>query len=388
MNSFLGFALNSILRKFSKNLFIYIILSILITINLSFFTVSNSIQKELETTLSPLPDIIVQKIEAGRQRNIEISRADKILNIQGVENVFTRLWGYYYFDFAGANFSVIGIDIFDSSYKKSLNDVADLFNDTLEENSIIVGKAVYDLFQKSGYKQNVYFKDVNGSYLKLKIAGVFDKFTDLESADTIIMNTDLFRKIFGIPENMCTDIAVKIANPIEIPNIKNKISLLFSDIRIITKKDIETSYQNIFDYKKSIFTLIIAISLFTFFIIIFDKLSGVDTGEKHEVALLKSLGWSISDILRTKFYEAFIISFLSYLTGFLISIIFVYYLNAPFLKDIFTGYSILKPEFNLNYYFDFSLYFTVFLLSIPVYIAATIIPSWKIATLDADEVIK
>ncbi|MEA3289003.1 MAG: ABC transporter permease, partial [Campylobacterota bacterium] len=86
--------------------------------------------------------------------------------------------------------------------------------------------------------------------------------------------------------------------------------------------------------------------------------------------------------------ESSIISFISYMTGIIISFIYVYVFHAPLLRDIFEGYSKLKTTFDLPFILDIQTLALVFFITVPVYIAATIIPSWKTATLDADEVIR
>lgn len=390
MNSFLSFAINSLFRRGSKNIFIYIVLALLITMVLSVFMVSGALKQELDLTVSALPEITVQKIEAGKQRDIDIERADEILNIPGVSNVFPRVWGYYYFDFAGVNFSIIGIDIFDNQYKKSLQTIANRFDDILDNETpaMIVGQSIYQLFQDVGYHEAMYFRKIDGSYIQVKIGGVFKYETDLESSDTIVLPIDTAREILSVHDGFVTDITVNIPNPEEIQTIAVKIQKMYPDVRIISKNDILISYQNIFDYKNGIFMVLLSIALFTFFIIIFDKLSGVSSEEKVEVGILKSLGWTINDIIRLKFYESVMISISAYLTGFLFSLIYVFYMNAPMIRNIFSGYSSLKSTFQLSYHFDIKLYVLVFLITVPVFIAATIIPSWKIASTDADEVLR
>ena len=170
--------------------------------------------------------------------------------------------------------------------------------------------------------------------------------------------------------------------------VASKIKLLYPDTRIVTTQDLKVSYQNIFDYKSGIFLALFIVSLFTFFIIIYDKSSGLSSEEKREIGILKAIGWRVDDVLKEKFYESFIISFFSYTLGITLSFAYVYLLQAPVLQNIFVGYSQLKTSFELPFVFDFQTLFLVFFLSVPIYIAATIIPSWKVATLEADEVIR
>ena len=117
-------------------------------------------------------------------------------------------------------------------------------------------------------------------------------------------------------------------------------------------------------------------------------LDGRPGHQKQTIGILKALGWKVDDILTEKFIESFIISFIAYIVGIMIAFCFVYFFNAPILRDIFEGYSQLKTSFNLPFVIDFQILALVFFITIPIYIAATIIPSWRTATLDADEVIR
>lgn len=202
------------------------------------------------------------------------------------------------------------------------------------------------------------------------------------------MSNDNIREVFDLKNDTFTDIVVKVANPKEIATVVGKIQQLYPDTRVISKNDLSVSYQNIFDYKSGVFLALFLVSLFTFFIIIYDKLSGLSSERKKEIGVLKAIGWSVNDVLKAKFYEGFILSFFAYIVGVSIALFFVFILNAPLLRFIFEGYSVLKTSFNLVFVLDMQTLFLVFFLSVPIFIAATIIPSWKIATLDADEVMR
>lgn len=385
------YAINAILRQKSKSFFITTIFTFLTFLLTSVFFITHSIKHELNLTVDSLPQITVQKIKAGKAYDIDISVVDDILELSGVDDAVARVWGYYYFENIGVNFTLVGLNSYEKPYKNSFENIVKKFELDKSDNnsSMIVGRGVKESMEKGYYLQNYFnFIKPDGTIKRVNIAGIFDADTQLESNDVIVLSKDDTREIFDMDESIATDIVIKVANPQEIPTIVEKIKLLHPDTRIITNEDLKVSYQNIFDYKSGIFLAIFIIALFTFFIIIYDKSSGLSSEEKREIGILKATGWTVDDVLKEKFYESFIISFIAYLVGVILAFGFVYLFQAPVLRDIFVGYSQLKTTFELPFVFDFQTLFLVFFLSVPIYIAATIIPSWRIATLETDEVIR
>jgi len=380
------YAINSILRQKYKAIFITIVFTLLIFLLTSIFFITNSLRYELDSTVESLPEITIQNLKAGRVVDIDVDMVDDILGIAGVNDAVARVWGYYYFKNGGVNLSLVGIDEYEKQYKKSFTNIVDKFD--LNSPSMILGVGVKQVFKDSYYEEYFNFIKPDGTLKKVNIAGVFDGDTKLESNDVIVMSKDLLREIFDMSEDKATDIVVKVANPQEVATVASKIELMFPNSRVITKQDLKVSYQNIFDYKSGVFLALFIIALFTFFIIIYDKASGLSSEEKREIGILKAIGWRVDDVLKEKFYEAFIISFFSYIAGVSLAVGYVYIFQAPLLKNIFIGYSDLKVSFELPFIFDIQTLALVFLLTIPIYVGATIIPSWRVATLEADEVIR
>ncbi len=384
------YAINALFRNRSKNIFILVVFTLLTTLLTSVFLITGSIKYELHSTVDALPQITVQKIKAGRHYDIDSSIADEIIGIAGVSEAVPRVWGYYYFENAGVNFSLVGIEQYEQQYKKSFNQVVKKFDfDELNsKNQMVVGVGVKNIMNASYYNDYFNFIKPDGSFKKITLAGVFESETQLESNDMILMAKETVREIFDIAESKATDIVVKIPNPEEITTIASKIKLMYPDTRVISSNDLKVSYQNIFDYKSGVFLALFIVALFTFFMIIYDKASGLSSEEKREIGILKAIGWRVDDVLKEKFYESFILSFLAYTIGILLAFGFVYLFQAPLLREIFVGYSQLKTSFELPFIFDIQTLFLVFFLSVPIYIAATIIPSWRAATLEVEEVIR
>lgn len=380
------YAINSLIRQKYKSFFVILVLTSLVFLLSSLFFITNSIKYELKSTLESLPEITIQKIKAGRHYDISVDVVDEVLSITGVQSAVARVWGYYYFENAGVNFTLVGLDEYEQQYKKSfVKAVKEL---DFSKPSMIVGEGVKKVMDKNYYKDYFNFIKPDGTLKKMALTGLFNSDTELESNDVMVMSKESVREIFDIPSQSATDIVIRVSNHNEIATIASKIKQLYPDSRVVTKDDLKISYQNIFDYKSGVFLVLFVISIFTFFIIIYDKTSGLSSEQKREIGVLKAIGWRVDDVLREKFYEGLIVSFFSYILGIIFALFFVYVLKAPLLQNIFSGYSQLKTSFNLPFVLDVQTLALIFFLSVPIYIAATIIPSWRSATLEVDEVIR
>ncbi|BCD61684.1 hypothetical protein NitYY0826_C0545 [Nitratiruptor sp. YY08-26] len=382
----LAFALASLRRRVWKNVSLFIIFSLLIFTVMSVFLIAASLKKELFITLDALPDIYVQKVAAGRLVPIAMQRVEEIENISGIAWAMPRVWGYYYYAPAGVNFSVVGIDFDDVSYKESFNEA--IANTEAEGNFMVVGEGVKRVLQSHYYKNFFNFITPQGDFIKVKLAGTFPAQSALEASDTILLPMQLARKIFALSKNEATDIVVKLQNPKEMRTIAAKLRTLYPDTRVITKEDLRTSYQNLFDYKSGLFLALFIGALFAFFILVFEKASSVGKEQIKEIGILKALGWRIEDVLFLKLLESLIVIGSSYLVGVIGSYFFVFALQAPLLRNLFNGFSALKPQADLMVVYEPSIAVSIFLILVPLYLAATIVPSWRAAVIDPEEAIR
>jgi len=158
------FAINSILRKKNKNIFTLIIFTMLTFILTAVFFIVHSIQYELNTTVEALPQIIVQNTKAGRSYDCKTNMVYNILELSGVSDANARVWGYYYFENAKVNFTIVGIDQYEEQYKNSLTDIVNKFDmDIISKNSsMVVGVGVKKIMEQNYYKEYFNFITPNG----------------------------------------------------------------------------------------------------------------------------------------------------------------------------------------------------------------------------------
>ncbi len=387
----IDFTLKSLKRRLTKKLSVIFIFSLIVFLLVSVFSISSSIKKELEISVNALPEIIVQKMSGGRQTVIPVDRAYEIATISGVQNAYDRVWGYYYFVNDNVNFTVVGLDFDLEAYKQKYSDIINLYaeaTDTIDEPFMIVGSGVYKMLEDNFYKNFYNFRTVTGEMLETKIVGSFTDVSAMETNDVILMPVNYVRELFDISENYATDIVVRIPNPEEIEIVKQKLNSMYPDSRIVSRLDIEASYQNIFDYKSGLFLALLIVAFVAFFILVYDNASGLSIEDRREIGILKAVGWQVENILQIKFIEGSLISLFSFFLGTGTALFYVYILQAPILRNLFTGASNLKPTFNLIPVINFEILILIFILTVPVYILATVIPSWKSSVIDADEVMR
>jgi len=383
----LEYALAYILRNKNKNIFIVIVFTLLVALLSTIFFITTTVEHEMKTRISYKPDIVVEAYKAGMKSTVNSKLLDRLLEIDGISSGHLRVEGNYNFRAKDQKFYLYGVAPFEDQSDSFIQKI--LKNEELNASEMLVSSYVKDIMQKAYYTDYFNFIKPDGSLQKIYIKNSFDIKRRVDLKNLILLDQDNLREIFGYKENEGSDIALSVANKNELDFITSKIRLMLPNAKVISKNDLNVQYEKLFDYDSGVFLSLFVVAIFTFFIIIYDKANGLSSEEKREIGILKAIGWRVEDVLHAKFYEASIISFFSFFIGLIIAFIYVFVLKAPLLGEIFMHEKLLDIHtFRLDVYLELSYTLLIFLLSVPVYIAATLIPSWKVATLDADEVMR
>ncbi len=385
---FINFLFLLLIKHKSKHIAIFIISILIVFLISSVLFISNSLKKEVFFTLENQSDFVIQKINSGKMLDIPTSWIDDFSSINGVTNTQARVYGSYYFMPENVYFTIIGIDLFEENTNlkellKTLN-----ISDFLQNDSMIIGNGIKKIFDKYHYFYSYDFKLFNNVTTNVKIFKDLPKESNLVANDLIIMDINLAKKILNIKEDEATDIILNVPNDLERQNIKEQLILKHSNIRILQKETLKKEYENMFNYKGGIFLVLFIVVIFTFILILYQRYSMISSNDKKEIGILKAVGWSIKDIIKLKIIENFIVGFMAFIIGVIISYIFVFISNAPILKNIFIGFSNVQNDFVLNPSVDFTTLITLFLFFIIPFLSAVLIPVWKISVIDANESMK
>jgi ABC-type lipoprotein release transport system permease subunit len=310
-----------------------------------------------------------------------------MLEIYGITKVTPRVYGRYFFEPKEKSFLIVGVDFFEEQSHKNLKkliddtDIKAFFNG----NNMLVGEGVKAYLQANFYNDSYNFLTPKGVFENVHIFKDLPSQSNLMTNDMMVMPIDLARKILGYSDDEVTDIAFNVPNPDEWYMISDKVSALHYDLHVVNKSDVQKSYENLYNYKGGFFLILFLMVLGTFALILYQRYSMVYSSERRQVGLLRALGWSINDVLKLKFMETLLVVLISFVIGIFIAYMYVFVFGAPLLKEVFLGGQNLHNTLSFVPVLDFSVLTSIFLLYALPFIAAVLIPVWRVSVTDPKE---
>lgn len=366
----LDFALSSLARRKAKNISLVTLYTLIVFVLASLIFFVTAIKKEAAVILKDAPDMVVQKVLAGRHDLIPVRYAKEIAAIRGVGETAPRLWGYYYDPAVGANYTLM---VSDKLAKES--------------DDIIIGSGVAGT-RKLTEGDLMQFRAYDRTPLMLQVSRILPYESELAAADLILMSEKSFRKLFNFPDGYATDLALSVRNSKELSTIATKIVERFPDLRPIPKSEILRTYDSVFDWRGGMMIVMLAAAVLAFIIFAWDKATGLSAEERKEIGILKSIGWETNDVLLLKFWEGTVISLSAFLMGVILAYCHLFFLSAPLFEHALKGWAVIYPRFRLVPVIDAYQLAVLFFLTVIPYTTATIIPSWRAATVDPDEAMR
>jgi ABC-type lipoprotein release transport system permease subunit len=368
--SFVGLTLHFLIRRKGKHAALFLVYTLIVFLLSSVFFFTQAVKKEASLVLDDAPEIIVQRLVAGRHDLMPEQAVEKISAITGVDSVRGRLWGYYYDPVFHANYTLV----VPPEFRYGAGD-------------LVVGKGVArsSIVSEGGLMP---LKTHDGTIVTLTVRDTLSSDSELVSSDLILISETDFRSIFGIRKGLFTDLGVSVRNPKEIATIAGKIKKMLPDSRPVTRSEILRTYDAVFNWRGGIMLLILSGCVIAFMIFSWDKAAGLSAGEKKEIGILKATGWETSDVILLKFWEGMIMSLTSFLGGVVLAYLHVFFTSSVLFSPVLKGWSVLYPEFRLVPFIDAYQVAAVFCLTVLPYTAATIIPAWKAANADPDAVMR
>lgn len=371
----IDFTLASLARRKLKNIGLLLVYTLIVFLLASVMLYTSALRREAAQVLQNSPEVIVQRMVAGRHDLIPPGYLEKLGRIRGVQKKEGRLWGYYYDAVVKANYTFM------------VPTAAAVAAGKVADGKIVVGAAVA---RERGLVPGnlISFRSYSGRLFSFAVAAVLPHEAELVSADLILLSEADYRAFFQIPAGHYTDIALSVANPQEVRNIAAKLAETLPDSRPILREEVLRTYESIFNWREGIVLVLLSGGILAFAIFAWEKASGLSAEEKREIGILKAIGWETGDVLKMKFWEGALISLTAFLLGYVAAYLHVFRFSSTLFEPVLKGWAVLYPRFELVPAVDGFQVATLFFFTVFPYTVATIVPIWRAAITDPDAVMR
>jgi ABC-type lipoprotein release transport system permease subunit len=366
----IDFSVANLGRRRGRKLGLFLAYTLLVFLLASVVLYGDALRREARLLLADAPELVVQRLSAGRHDLLPAEWLEKVQGLRGVRAAEGRLWGYHYDPAVAANYT---LQVSSTTPLKSGQAVIGAA--LARTRSLAVGDVLS-------------LRAFDGRPYAFTLAGVLDADSELVSADLMQVNAADFRAFFGISPGVYTDLALRVSNPREVRTVAEKVLQRLPGARVIARDEMRRTYEAAFNWRQGLLLTVLSVVLLAFALLAWDKASGLSAEERREIGILKALGWETGDVLRMKLWEGALVSLSAFLAGYVLAWLHVFYADAPLFTAVLKGWSVVYPHFTLSPQVDVAQIATLFFLTVLPFIAATVVPVWRAATLDPDEVMR
>lgn len=382
------FTLASLARRRTKNLGLLLVFTLLVFVLASVMLFTSALRHEAGRVLANSPEVILQRMVAGRHDLVPPGYIERIGRIRGVQQITGRLWGYYYDPVVKANYTFMAVmpaAAVAGDFAVRPVSASEAQPPAAGEIAVGAGLARYRGVQAGNVLS---FRSYSGKLFSFKVARVLPADAELVSADLVLTNEADFRAFFDYPAGHWTDVTLAVANPQEVRTVAQKLANALPDSRPILRDEVLRTYQSIFDWREGIVLALLSAAILAFAILAWDKAAGLSAEEKREIGILKAIGWETGDVIRMKLWEGLLISLTAFLAGYIAAYVHVFHFSATLFAPVLKGWAVLYPKFTLAPAIDGLQIATLFFFTVLPYAVAVLVPIWRAAVTDPDAVMR
>jgi hypothetical protein len=183
---FMEYALQTLTRNKLKNIFVFIVLTLMTALLSSVLITSEALELQLQSGLKRMGDIVVQKTKASMPTTLDEKELSSFLELHGVASAQGRVWGYYYFSQAQRYFTLVGIDSFEQQYSKLFQDASEKLG--FDTDGMVISQGVVSELKKYYYEKDFNFLTPQNRIKTVPVLGVLQNNNPLYDDDLMVMS--------------------------------------------------------------------------------------------------------------------------------------------------------------------------------------------------------
>jgi ABC-type lipoprotein release transport system permease subunit len=385
--SILAFALRALARRKARAFALGGGLAFAVALVAAVVFLTESLRAEAERAHAAHPDIVVQRLVGGRPTTISAADAAKLTDIPSVRAVTPRVWGYVFLPSLQGNVTIVGTSKGAQPLSVGNGVLAEGRDLTPGAHEMIAGA---ELARFLGMRpgDELGLPTSNPDARALKLVGTFRSSLDLYTADVLVCDEDDARALLVLPPGDATDLAISLSNAAEARVVARTITERLPGARVI-ERDLLARVYHLAYGRRAGFVLGASIpAILALPVLAWDRASGLGPDERKEIAVLKAVGWSTSDVLWAKLFESLLVAASATALGLLLGYAWIFWLGAPGLRPALVGWSVLYPRAALTPAVDVAQLLGISLAVMGPFALLSIVPAWRAATADPLETMR
>jgi lipoprotein-releasing system permease protein len=381
--SLLGYAMGALARRRAKSLALGGGLAFAVALVAAVLFLASALRAEADRARLALPDVLVQRLIAGRPATITVAEAAKLTDIASVRAVRPRVWGYVFMPDLQGNVTVIGVP----KSVPSLDDVHGTISEGRDrrpgQHEMVVGAALAK-FLGLHVGDSLALPSAKAT-APLLLVGTFASSVEGYTNDVVACDEEDARAVLDVPSDAATDLAIDVVNPAEARVVARTILSRLPGTRVVERELLGRVYALAYGRRAGLVLAALVPAFLALLVLAWDRASGLAPDEKKEIAILKAVGWSSADVLWAKLYESLLVGAAATASGLVLAYGWVFLLGAPGLRAAIAGWSVLYPEGALTPEADVAQLLAITLAVLGPFVGLSIVPAWRAASLDPME---
>lgn len=377
MTGLLVYALEAVARRKARSVALGGGLAFAVALVAAVLFLTEALRAEAERARAAQPDIVVQRLVGGRPTTIRPTPLD---DIASVRKVSPRVWGYVFLPALQGNVTIVGTRGGEALTVASgvLATGEDLAPGRHE--MLMGAELAHFLGMRPGDELGLPSADPRAHAMKL--VGTFRSSLDLWTSDVVLCDEDDARALLGVPEGEATDLALTLANPAEAKVVARTIVERLPGARVIERDLLARVYHLAYGRRAGLVLGAAIPAILALLVLAWDRASGLGEGERREIAILKAVGWSTTEVLWAKLFESMLVGAAATALGLLLGYGWVFWAGAPGIRAALVGWSVLYPQAPLTPAVDVAQLLGITLAVLGPYVLLAIVPAWRAAAAD------
>ncbi|MBI4952913.1 MAG: ABC transporter permease [Myxococcales bacterium] len=381
-----GYAARNLARLWRRSLAVGVPLALAIAVATAATLVADGIRQDAALAASYAPDLTVQRMAYGRLSPIAVGPFGAVLaarpEVAAVRPRVFTLVPAPGDESTGALATVLGVD-WAAAGEAPYGVVEGRLPAPGETGVVVLGRGVAASLRPGA----TWRARGPGGVVALEVVGLLSDAVAIHGANLALTSLEDARALAGLAPDEASELAVTLAPGAREGSLADHLQTQFEGVRVVGKGALGRILDAIYGSRSGAFVTVWLILLLVSPAAAWALGMSVAASERHEMGVLKALGWSTLELVEARMIEGGLLGLAATLAGALAGTLYALG-GAPGIAGLFEGWAALYPTFRAPLAVDPRSALALFAAGIVPLLAAMAVPAWRIGSTPPETVMR